>query len=191
MMLFMPGRRLALAALLAVTAGVVGIASPVTPAWAAEETMTITLKNGSVTVRLRPDLAPKHVERVKQLVKDRYYDGVVFHRVIEGFMAQTGDHTGTGRGGSKYGTLQAEFTNTPFKRGTIGAARTRDPNSANSQFFICFNNTGCQHLKGQYTVWGEVVDGMEHVDKIARANGTGNPKPDAMITVRLDAEPQG
>lgn len=118
-----------------------------------------------VLIALRPDLAPKHVERVKKLVGENFYDGVVFHRVIPGFMAQTGDPTGTGTGGSQYEDLEAEFTDEPFKRGTVGAARTSDPNSANSQFFICFGD-GCSHLAGQYTVWGQVIEGMEAIDKI-------------------------
>ena len=123
-------------------------------------------------IKLRPDLAPKHVERVKTLAKEGFYDGIKFHRVIDGFMAQTGDPTGTGTGGSKLPDLPAEFSHEVYKRGSIGAARTADPNSANSQFFICFDD-GCRSLTGQYTVWGEVIEGMEHVDKIAR----GEPPP--------------
>ena len=135
--------------------------------------LVIELKDGPVLVKLRPDLAPKHVERVKQLAKEGFYDGIKFHRVIDGFMAQTGDPTGTGTGGSNYADLPAEFSQEPFKRGTLGAARTADPDSANSQFFICFNDTGCSGLTGQYTVWGQVIDGMEHVDSIAQ----GEPPP--------------
>jgi peptidylprolyl isomerase len=148
--------------------------------------LVIELKDGPVLVKLRPDLAPKHVERVKQLAKEGFYDGIKFHRVIDGFMAQTGDPTGTGTGGSNYADLPAEFSQEPFKRGTLGAARTADPNSANSQFFICFNDTGCSGLTGQYTVWGQVIDGMEHVDSIAK--GEPPPIPDVMQKVYVKAD---
>ncbi|MEO1650292.1 MAG: peptidylprolyl isomerase [Pseudomonadota bacterium] len=143
---------------------------------AAKENLVLEINAGGstqkVVIRLRPDLAPKHVERAKKLASEGFYDGIVFHRVIPGFMAQTGDPTGTGRGGSKYPDLPAEFTNAPFKRGTVGAARTANPNSANSQFFICFGD-GCSHLAGQYTVWGEVVSGMDAVDEIKAGEGRG------------------
>ena len=132
--------------------------------------LVIELKDGSVLVRLRPDLAPKHVERVKQLAKEGFYDGIKFHRVIDGFMAQTGDPTGTGTGGSDYADLPAEFSQEPFKRGTLGAARTADPDSANSQFFIVFTDDGASHLDGQYTVWGKVIEGMRFVDRIQKGN---------------------
>ncbi|MEE8310112.1 MAG: peptidylprolyl isomerase [Hyphomicrobium sp.] len=148
--------------------------------------LVIELKDGPVIVRLRPDLAPKHVERVKKLAKEGFYDGIKFHRVIDGFMAQTGDPTGTGTGGSNYADLPAEFSQEPFKRGTLGAARTADPDSANSQFFICFNDTGCSGLTGQYTVWGQVIDGMEHVDSIAK--GEPPPIPDVMQKVYVKAD---
>ncbi|MES0402985.1 MAG: peptidylprolyl isomerase [Hyphomicrobium sp.] len=148
--------------------------------------LVIELKDGPVLVRLRPDLAPKHVERVKKLAKEGFYDGIKFHRVIDGFMAQTGDPTGTGTGGSNYADLPAEFSQEPFKRGTLGAARTADPDSANSQFFICFNDTGCSGLTGQYTVWGQVIDGMEHVDSIAK--GEPPPIPDVMQKVYVKAD---
>lgn len=148
--------------------------------------LVIELKDGPVLVKLRPDLAPKHVERVKQLAKEGFYDGIKFHRVIDGFMAQTGDPTGTGTGGSNYADLPAEFSQEPFKRGTLGAARTADPDSANSQFFICFNDTGCSGLTGQYTVWGQVNDGMEHVDSIAK--GEPPPIPDVMQKVYVKAD---
>ena len=131
-----------------------------------QNTLVIELKTGKVLIKLRPDLAPKHVERAKQLAKQGFYNGLKFHRVIDGFMAQTGDPQGTGVGGSSLPDLPAEFTREPYKRGSIGAARTADPNSANSQFFICYD--GCRPLTGQYTLWGEVIEGMEHVDKIAR-----------------------
>jgi peptidylprolyl isomerase len=147
-----------------------------------QNTLVIELKNGPVLIKLRPDLAPKHVERAKLLAKEGFYNGLKFHRVIAGFMAQTGDPTGTGSGGSKYPNLPAEFTRETFKRGSIGAARTNDPNTANSQFFICFGD-GCRQLTGQYTLWGEVIEGMEHVDRIAR--GEPPPQPDVMQKVYL------
>jgi peptidylprolyl isomerase len=150
-----------------------------------QNTLVIELKTGRVLVKLRPDLAPKHVERVKMLAKEGFYNGLKFHRVIEGFMAQTGDPQGTGMGGSKYPDLPAEFTREVYKRGSVGAARTQDPNSANSQFFICFGD-GCRGLTGQYTLWGEVTQGMENVDKIAQ--GEPPPKPDVMQKVYLLAD---
>jgi peptidylprolyl isomerase len=141
----------------------------------AANTLAIKLDSGTVLIKLRPDLAPKHVERFKQLAKEGFYDGIKFHRVIAGFMAQTGDPTGTGEGGSKYPNLPAEFSQEPYKRGTVGAARTTDPNSANSQFFICFTDTGCRGLTGQYTVWGQVIDGMEVLDRIAKGEPPAHP----------------
>ena len=148
-------------------------------------TLIIEVKGGPVVIRLRPDLAPKHVERVKQLAREGFYNNVKFHRVIAGFMAQTGDPTGTGTGKSKYPNLPAEFTQTGFTRGTVGAARSADPNSANSQFFICFAPTA--HLNGQYTVWGQVVEGMEHIDAIKKgAPGSGEvSNPDVMQKVYI------
>ncbi len=150
------------------------------------DTLVMELKTGKVLIKLRPDLAPKHVERVKQLAKEGFYDGIKFHRVIRGFMAQTGDPTGTGTGGSNYPDLPAEFSQERYKRGTVGAARTADPNSANSQFFICFDDSGCTSLTGQYTVWGQVVEGMENVDQIA----PGEPPavPDVMQKVYLQSD---
>jgi peptidylprolyl isomerase len=148
-------------------------------------TLVIELKTGRVLIRLRPDLAPKHVERVKRLAKEGFYNGLKFHRVIPGFMAQTGDPLGTGTGGSKYPDLPAEFTREPYKRGSVGAARTSDPNTANSQFFICFGDR-CRGLTGQYTLWGEVIEGMEHVDKIAKGEPPANP--DVMQKVYLLAD---
>jgi peptidylprolyl isomerase len=136
------------------------------------ETLTMTLPDGEVVIRLRPDLAPKHVERIAELANEGFYDGVVFHRVIPGFMAQGGDPTGTGTGGSDKPDLPAEFSREPHVRGTCSMARTMNPNSANSQFFICFDDAG--FLDGQYTVWGEVVSGMEHVDALP----TGEPPRD-------------
>ncbi len=139
------------------------------------------LKDGPVTIQLRPDLAPNHVARISKLVSDGFYDGIVFHRVIDGFMAQTGDPTGTGMGGSGE-KLAAEFSKAPHKRGTVSMARAADPDSADSQFFICFEDAG--YLDGQYTVWGEVVSGMELVDKIKR----GEPvvDPDHIVSMTLE-----
>jgi peptidylprolyl isomerase len=153
------------------------------PASDPTNTLVIELKAGPVQIRLRPDLAPRHVERIKTLAKKGFYDNIVFHRVIEGFMAQTGDPTGTGRGGSGLPKLPAEFSKEFYKRGTVGAARSQDPNSADSQFFICFNDTGCRGLTGQYTIWGEVISGMEKVDQIVRGEPPANP--DRMIKVYL------
>lgn len=144
-------------------------------------TVIMELKTGKVTIRLRPDLAPMQVERFKTLVNQGFYNGLKFHRVIPGFMAQTGDPLGTGAGGSNLPDLKAEFTPTAFERGTLGAARTSDLNSANSQFFITF--THAPHLNGQYTVFGQVVDGMQHVDQIAK--GEPPPKPDVIVKMTM------
>jgi peptidylprolyl isomerase len=157
-----------------------------------QNTLYMDLKDGRVVIRLRPDLAPKHVERVKALARKHFYDGTPFHRVIEGFMAQGGDPTGTGTGGSDMGTLPAEFTkNAHFLRGTVGAARTGDPNSANSQFYICF--APAPNLDGQYTIWGQVVQGMEFVDKIKRGSGgSGSVSgPDKIVRVQVAADAKG
>jgi peptidylprolyl isomerase len=148
-----------------------------------ENTLYLDLKDGRVVIRLRPDLAPNHVARVKELVRQGYYDGHLFHRVIPDFMAQTGDPTGTGTGGSGR-KLRAEFSNAPFERGTIGAARTNDPNSADSQWFICFKRA--DWLDGQYTIWGQVVSGMEFVDKIAK--GEPPRSPDKIVRLRVAAD---
>ena len=149
-----------------------------------ENTLLMQLESGTVTIRLRPDLAPNHVARAKELARAGFYDGTPFHRVIEGFMAQGGDPTGTGTGGSDLPDLKAEFTDTNFGRGVIGAARTDDPDSANSQFFICFQD--CSNLNGQYTVWGEVVDGMDLVDKIKRGEPVKNP--DRIVSMKVAAD---
>lgn len=150
----------------------------------AAEKMELTLSTGGpVVIELLPDRAPQHVERIKELAAEGFYDGVVFHRVIEGFMAQTGDPTGTGMGGSDRPDLAAEFTDYPYKRGTIGMARTAAPNTANSQFFICFDDDGCSFLTGQYTVWGQVVEGMEYVDAVAR--GEPPAEPDQIVSLRV------
>jgi peptidylprolyl isomerase len=161
----------------------------VSAAWAAEDsdnTVILTTKHGKVTIRLHPDWAPKTVAQFKALVKDKFYDGLTFHRVIPGFMAQTGDPTGTGGGGSKLPNLPAEFNQTHFKRGILGMARTDDPNSANSQFFIMFGDGG--FLDGKYTAFGEVVSGMDAVDKIkagTEANNGAVENPDKIITMRM------
>ena len=131
-----------------------------------ENTLLLTLESGPVTIKMRPDLAPGHVERIKELVREGFYDGVVFHRVIEGFMAQGGDPTGTGMGGSQKPNLPAEFSKESHVRGVCSMARTPDPNSANSQFFIVFDDA--RFLDNQYTVWGEVVEGMEYVDNLPK-----------------------
>ena len=154
-----------------------------------QNTLVMQLKDGPVYIKLRPDLAPKAVERVKTLTREGFYDGTPFHRVIEGFMAQGGDPTGTGTGGSKLPNLQAEFTNNAhFLRGTVGAARASDPNSANSQFYIMF--APAPHLDGQYTIWGQVVSGMDLVDKIKRGSGGGGTvsNPDKIISMKVLAD---
>jgi peptidylprolyl isomerase len=152
-----------------------------------ENMLYMDLASGRVVIDLRPDLAPKHVARIKELAREGFYDGVVFHRVISGFMAQTGDPTGTGRGGSDKPDLPAEFSSEPFERGTLGMARTSDPNSANSQFFI--NLAPTPHLNGQDTVWGEVVDGMDFVDQIAK--GEPPAQPDRIVKMSVAADVQG
>ena len=142
----------------------------------------LELKDGKVTIELRPDLAPKHVARIKELIKEGFYNGLKFHRVIPGFMAQTGCPQGTGYGGSGK-KLPAEFTDAHFVRGTLGMARSQDPNSGDSQFFITFGKTA--HLDGEYTIWGQVIEGMDLVDKIA----TGEPprNPDKIVKFTLAA----
>lgn len=152
-----------------------------------ENTLYLDLKDGRVVIELRPDLAPQHVKRIKELVRMKFYDGIVFHRVIDGFMAQTGDPTGTGRGGSGK-NLPAEFTKAPFERGTVGMARAQDPDSGDSQFFICFAPS--PFLDGQYTVWGQVVSGMEGVDKIKRGVGQSGivRNPDKIIRMQVAAD---
>jgi peptidylprolyl isomerase len=146
----------------------------------------LDLKDGRVTILLRPDLAPKHVERVKQLTREGFYNGIVFHRVIPGFMAQTGDPTGTGTGGSNYPDLPAEFSNKTFERGTVGAARSNDPNSANSQFFIDFD--AAPFLNGKYTIWGQVIDGMDAVEKIKPGEPPSNPDKIVKMQIAADAD---
>ncbi|MDF0541110.1 peptidylprolyl isomerase [Sphingobium sp. H39-3-25] len=147
----------------------------------ADETLTLTLETGDVVIKLRPDLAPGHVERITTLAKEGFYDGVVFHRVIPGFMAQGGDPTGTGMGGSKLPDIKAEFSREPHVRGVCSMARAQNPNSANSQFFICFDDA--TFLDGQYTVWGEVTEGMDHVDALPKGEPPKAPGKIVKATV--------
>jgi len=154
-----------------------------------QNTLLIDTANGRIVVKLRPDLAPAHVERLKTLAREKFYDNVPFHRVIPGFMAQTGDPTGTGTGHSKYPDLPAEFSNVPFERGIVGMARTQNPNSANSQFFIMFGRT--PSLNSQYTVVGQVVSGMYIVDRIKKGSEVNNgvvSDPDRMLRVQVAAD---
>jgi cyclophilin family peptidyl-prolyl cis-trans isomerase len=151
-----------------------------------ENVLYMELEHGRVVIEMLPDVAPKHVARIKELTREGFYDGIVFHRVIDGFMAQTGDPTGTGRGGSGQ-NIPAEFSDVPFERGVIGMARTPDPNSADSQFFIMF--APAPHLNGQYTVWGRVIEGMDTVDKIAKGEPPANP--DRIIRMRVAADVEG
>jgi cyclophilin family peptidyl-prolyl cis-trans isomerase len=148
-----------------------------------ENTLLMETTKGRVVIALRPDLAPNHVKRIKELAREGFYDGVVFHRVIDGFMAQTGDPTGTGMGGSGK-KLKAEFNKAPHVRGTCSMARASDPNSADSQFFICFDDA--RFLDGQYTVWGEVSQGMDVVDKIKRGEPVADP--DKIVTLKVAAD---
>jgi peptidyl-prolyl cis-trans isomerase B (cyclophilin B) len=149
-----------------------------------ENTLILETTKGRVVIELRPDLAPGHVERIKTLAREGFYDGVVFHRVIEGFMAQGGDPTGTGTGGSKYPDLKAEFSAEPHVRGICSMARSNAPNSANSQFFIVFDDA--RFLDRQYTVWGKVIEGMENVDKFNRGEPVRDP--DRITTMRVQAD---
>jgi len=143
---------------------------------------------GTVVIELLPDIAPKHVERIKTLAADGFYDGIVFHRVIKGFMAQTGDPTGTGRGGSNLPDVPAEFSSYSYKRGTVGMARSNLPDSANSQFFICFTDTGCSFLTGKYTVLGQVTEGMEFIDQVAVGEPPSDPDKIVKLTVVSEKE---
>jgi cyclophilin family peptidyl-prolyl cis-trans isomerase len=155
-----------------------------------ENTLVLTLKTGEVKIALRPDLAPLHVARLKELTREGFYDNIAFHRVIPNFMAQTGDPKGTGSGGSKLPNLKAEFSGEPHKRGTLSMARTNDPNSANSQFFICLAD--CSWLDRQYTVFGKVIEGMEHVDQIKKGgennNGAIAGQPDRIVKMRVGSD---
>ncbi|WP_019834244.1 peptidylprolyl isomerase [Sphingomonas sp. PR090111-T3T-6A] len=150
-----------------------------------ENTLIMTLDGGDVVIQLRPDLAPGHVERIKELAREGFYDGIVFHRVIPGFMAQGGDPNGTGMGGSKKPNLKAEFSAEPHIRGVCSMARTSDPNSANSQFFICFDDA--TFLDRQYTVWGVVTEGMEHVDALPKGEPPRAPGKIHAMKVAADA----
>jgi cyclophilin family peptidyl-prolyl cis-trans isomerase len=149
-----------------------------------EDTLILETTKGDVTIALRPDLAPKHVERIKALTRQGFYDGVVFHRVIDGFMAQTGCPHGTGTGGSDLGNIDAEFNSEPHVRGVCSMARASSPNSANSQFFICFGDA--RFLDKQYTAWGKVTKGMENVDKIKRGEPVRDP--DRIVKARIAAD---
>lgn len=153
-----------------------------------ENTLYLELESGRVTIELAPDLAPNHVARIKELAREGFYDGIVFHRVIDGFMAQTGDPTGTGMGGSGQ-ELDAEFSDAPFERGTVGMARAQDPDSADSQFFICF--APASFLNGQYTVVGQVTEGMDLVDAITRVdpqNPDSSVTPDRIVSMRVASD---
>jgi peptidylprolyl isomerase len=182
-------RRTFIASIAALSISFGGMPHPAMAAGKPEDTLILTTKNGKVTIQLRPDLAPKHVARIKELVRKKFYDGLKFHRVIEGFMAQTGDPNGNGTGGSDLPDIEAEFTKTPFKRGVLGMARAADPDSANSQFFIMFADG--DFLNGQYTVFGEVTAGMDIVDRIKMGDPNDNGSvsdPDTIITLRLAAD---
>jgi cyclophilin family peptidyl-prolyl cis-trans isomerase len=178
-----------LAVLAALVCGASAFAQPLPAGVDPQNALLIETKYGRIVIKLRPDLAPKHVERLKTLARDKFYDNVPFHRVITGFMAQTGDgEKGDGTGGSKYGNLPAEFSSTPFVRGTVGMARTSNPNSANSQFFIVTGQAS--HLNGMYTVVGEVVAGMDVLDKIKKGDPRSGsvPDPDVMLKVQVAAD---
>jgi cyclophilin family peptidyl-prolyl cis-trans isomerase len=149
-----------------------------------ENTLHMDLAKGRVVIELRPDLAPQHVARIKELTRDGFYNGTPFHRVIDGFMAQGGDPTGTGTGGSKKPNLKAEFSSEPHVRGVCSMARANDPNSANSQFFICFDDA--TFLDKQYTVWGKVISGMDHVDAIKRGEPVRDP--DRIVKMQVAAD---
>ena len=154
-----------------------------------ENTLLLQLKDGTVVIELRPDLAPKTVARIKELTRKGFYDGIVFHRVIAGFMAQTGDPTGTGRGGSSLPDLKAEFSNAHHVRGTLSMARAESPDSANSQFFICFQPV--PDLDGKYTIFGQVIDGMQYVDSIKKGDASDNGSvtaPDKIVSLKVAAD---
>ncbi|MDH5748025.1 MAG: peptidylprolyl isomerase [Rhodospirillales bacterium] len=175
------------APLLAISFLTILLAAPVKAA-GLENTLYLDLKDGRVTIEMRPDLAPRHVARIKELVRKGFYDGLPFHRVIGGFMAQTGDPKGDGTGGSGV-KLPAEFSNEPHVRGTLSMARSSSPNSADSQFFIVFAKS--QWLDGQYTVWGKVIDGMEHVGRIKRGDKSRNgavTDPDRIIKMQMASD---
>lgn len=149
-----------------------------------ENTLILETTKGEVAIALKPDVAPNHVARLKELAREGFYDGIVFHRVIDGFMAQVGCPDGTGMGGSSKPDLKAEFNDTPHVRGTCSMARTNNPDSANSQFFICFDDTS--FLDGQYTVWGQVIDGMDAVDQLKRGEPVRDP--DSIVSMKVAAD---
>jgi len=199
-MMIVPRRLLLLVTTLAAAGGTMSDDATAQPPLAGqpgqdpENTLVLELKDGRVTIQLLPDLAPRHVERVKTLARRGFYDGTPFHRVIEGFMAQGGDPTGTGTGGSDLPNLPAEFSppsRARFLRGVCGMARTQDPNSANSQFFIMFGPA--PSLDGQYTVWGRVTAGMDAVDKIKRGQGPNGMvrDPDRVHSLKVVADVRG
>lgn len=165
---------------MAITIGAASAANAQVNTAPADKLVMETTK-GKVVIALRPDLAPNHVKQITELTKDGFYNGIIFHRVIDGFMAQTGDPTGTGMGGSDKPDLKAEFTDAPYVRGTVGMARSQNPNSANSQFFITFGDTS--FLNGQYTVWGQVVEGMDVIDAINK--GEPPRSPDKIVTMTV------
>ena len=176
---------------LLLTIGLIMTVSDAARAGDPENTLILEIEHGTVVIEMFPDVAPKHVERIKELTREGFYDGVVFHRVMEGFMAQTGDPTGTGTGGSGE-NIVAEFSTVPFTRGTVGMARAQNPNSGDSQFFIMFAEGS--FLNGQYTVWGQVVEGMEAVDKIktapaGRQSGMVDD-PDHIVSMKVQADVQ-
>ena len=156
--------------------------------YANDNLLVMQLKSGNVIIEMKPDLAPNHVKRIKELVSEKFYDGLKFHRVIDGFMAQTGDPLGNGTGGSGQ-KLKAEFSSESHVRGTLSMARASDPNSADSQFFICFADA--PWLDGQYTIWGQIIEGMENVDKIKKGEGNNGGiigEPDIIISLKLKSE---
>lgn len=189
-MTFQPTTRRAALATLGALAALPALAQPASqPAADPQNTVVLETKDGRVTIRLRPDLAPKHAEQIRTLVRRGFYDGLVFHRVIGGFMAQTGDPKGNGTGGSDLPNIPAEFSSTPFKRGTLGMARSQSPNSANSQFFICLDDAS--FLNNNYTVVGEVTAGMDVVDKIKKGDSANNgavANPDKIVRMRLASD---
>jgi peptidylprolyl isomerase len=176
-------------AVLAALFGATSATAQTAPALDPENTIYMQLKDGRVVIQLRPDLAPEHVKRIKELTRKGFYDGLKFHRVIDGFMAQTGDPKGDGTGGSDLPDLKAEFSSAKHVRGTVSMARAGDPDSANSQFFICFKPA--PFLDGQYTIWGQVVEGMEFVDNITRGDEANNgavDNPDVIVSMKVAAD---
>ena len=171
---------------LALIGSILLMSTPAKAAKDAENILYLKVNDATVTIELKPDLAPQHVERIKKLTREGFYDGIIFHRVIDGFMAQTGDPTGTGMGGSDYPDLPAEFSDYNYDRGTVGMARSASPNSANSQFFICF--TDCSFLNGQYTVFGQVTEGMEVIDGVAKGEPPANPDKIQSMTLASDVK---